>query len=69
MGHHFDPHEDAMLRLSPGALAARAQRLQRLKALVEAGLYRVDAASLARALLRPAMAGMSGRLLDRAMPA
>jgi hypothetical protein len=69
MGHHFDPREEALLRLSPGARAARAQRVQRLRALVEAGLYRVDAASLARALLCPPMAGAPGRLLDRAMPA
>ncbi len=41
-----------MLLLSSSALAARAERVRQLKALIDAGLYKVDAANLARAILR-----------------
>ena len=44
------PHS---LLLSPGK-AARTLRVARLKALYEAGLFRVDIASLARAMMRRA---------------
>jgi hypothetical protein len=47
----------AVLLLAPGALAAREERVRQFKALVAAGLYRVDSASLARAILRSGARG------------
>ena len=48
-------HPQQLLLLSPGK-AARALRVARLKALYEAGLFRVDIAALARAMMRSARA-------------
>jgi hypothetical protein len=39
-------------------LLARSERVRRLKALVDAGLYKVDSASLARAIARRACTPM-----------
>ena len=52
-----------MLLLSSSALAARAERVRQLKALIEAGLYKVDAGNLARAILQ------KGRALRKRPPA
>ena len=48
----FDPPPAALAQLSSQALRHRAERVAQLKALVDAGLYHVDAASLVRAMLR-----------------
>jgi len=47
-----DTHEAALVLFSSSALSARAERVARLKALIEAGLYKVDAGAIARALIR-----------------
>ena len=60
--------------LTPHALKARAERVRQVKALVEAGLYKVDAGSLARAILRAGRGGVQmvrppARSLDRRVSA
>ncbi len=61
---NFDtPRETRLLTLPQAALRAREARVQQLKALVEAGMYKVDSGSLARAILR---AGRSAAALTRA---
>ncbi len=49
---NFDTPPADLLSLSRTALDARARRVEELKILVAAGLYKVDAGAIANAILR-----------------
>ena len=56
-----DTRNAELLLLSSSALAARAERIRQVRALVAAGLYRTDAGAIARAILRDGRALRASR--------